>query len=251
MRLHKRSLVWGLALSGLAVVLAAAWWASQASREPALWSELRVPPAFAIPRDFDLGEYRLSWGGKSLALSVAGSARPPLWESEGGFLGAGRESAGRLQLRCQEQSLESFQLIGRRLSLKGHLRCADGRLSAYELSFEPRQGGVEVRVALADSELNRVALSWRRGAGERLSGIVDDQAEGRSWGLPGGVAGYWSSAGNAFLGYSTAAQSLDLREPGRVQWRAATESARAWLFAAGNREQWQLRSARLETETRR
>ena len=251
MRLHKRSLVWGLALSGLAVVLAAAWWASRASREPALWSELRVPPAFAIPRDFDLGEYRLSWGGKSLALSVAGSARPPLWESEGGFLGAGRESAGRLQLRCQEQSLESFQLIGRRLSLKGHLRCADGRLSAYELSFEPRQGGVEVRVALADSELNRVALSWRRGAGERLSGIVDDEAEGRSWGLPGGVAGYWSSAGNAFLGYSTAAQSLDLREPGRVQWRAATESARAWLFAAGNREQWQLRSARLEAETRR
>lgn len=165
MRLHKRSLVWGLALSGLAVVLAAAWWASQASREPALWSELRVPPAFAIPRDFDLGEYRLSWGGKSLALSVAGSARPPLWESEGGFLGAGRESAGRLQLRCQEQSLESFELVGRRLSLKGHLRCADGRLSAYELSFEPRQGGVEVRVALADSELNRVALSWRRGAG--------------------------------------------------------------------------------------
>lgn len=165
MRLHKRSLVWGLALSGLAVVLAAAWWASQASREPALWSELRVPPAFAIPRDFDLGEYRLSWGGKSLVLSVAGSARPPLWESEGGFLGAGRESAGRLQLRCQEQSLESFELVGRRLSLKGHLRCADGRLSAYELSFEPRQGGVEVRVALADSELNRVALSWRRGAG--------------------------------------------------------------------------------------
>lgn len=89
MRLHKRSLVWGLALSGLAVVLAAAWWASQASREPALWSELRVPPAFAIPRDFDLGEHRLSWGGKSLALSVAGSARPPLWESEGGFLGPG------------------------------------------------------------------------------------------------------------------------------------------------------------------
>ncbi|MFP8981307.1 hypothetical protein ACLI36_32935, partial [Pseudomonas aeruginosa] len=117
MRLHKRSLVWGLALSGLAVVLAAAWWASQASREPALWSELRVPPAFAIPRDFNLGEYRLSWGGKSLALSVAGSARPPLWESEGGFLGAGRESAGRLQLRCQEQSLESFELVGRRLSL--------------------------------------------------------------------------------------------------------------------------------------
>ncbi len=207
MRLHKRSLVWGLALSGLAVVLAAAWWASQASREPALWSELRVPPAFAIPRDFDLGEYRLSWGGKSLALSVAGSARPPLWESEGGFLGAGRESAGRLQLRCQEQSLESFELVGRRLSLKGHLRCADGRLSAYELSFEPRQGGVEVRVALADSELNRVALSWRRGAGERLSGIVDDEAEGRSWVLPAGIAGYWSSAGNAFLGHSTAAQS--------------------------------------------
>ncbi|MDI9843286.1 hypothetical protein QM333_34910, partial [Pseudomonas aeruginosa] len=54
---------------------------------------------------------------------------------------AGRESAGRLQLRCQEQSLESFELVGRRLSLKGHLRCADGRLSAYELSFEPRQGG--------------------------------------------------------------------------------------------------------------
>lgn len=62
MRLHKRSLVWGLALSGLAVVLAAAWWASQASREPALWSGLRVPPAFAIPRDFNLGEYRLSLG---------------------------------------------------------------------------------------------------------------------------------------------------------------------------------------------
>ena len=60
---------------------------------------------------------------------------------QGGFLGAGRESAGRLQLRCQEQSLESFELVGRRLSLKGHLRCADGRLSAYELSFEPRQGG--------------------------------------------------------------------------------------------------------------
>lgn len=84
-----------------------------------------------------------------------------------------------------------------------------------------------------------------------MSGIVDDEVEGRSWVLPAGVAGYWSSAGNAFLGHSTAAQSLDLREPGRVQWRAATESARAWLFAAGNREQWQLRSARLEAETRR
>ncbi|MGN5945733.1 hypothetical protein ACNQRS_32325, partial [Pseudomonas aeruginosa] len=63
----------------MAVVLAAAWWASQASGEPALWSELRVPPAIAIPRDFDLGEFRLSWGGKSLAQSVAGCARPPWW----------------------------------------------------------------------------------------------------------------------------------------------------------------------------
>ena len=89
----------GLALSGLAVVLAAAWWASQTSREPALWSELRVPPAFAIPRDFNLGEYRLSWGGKSLAPSVAGSARPPLWESEGGFRGrAGKRRSSAVAL---------------------------------------------------------------------------------------------------------------------------------------------------------
>ena len=107
MRLHKRSLVWGLALSGLAVVLAAAWWASQASREPALWSELRVPPAFAIPRDFDLGEYRLSWGGKSLALSVAGSARPPLWESEGGFCWGRGGKRGRPPLFFPGQSPES------------------------------------------------------------------------------------------------------------------------------------------------
>ncbi|MCW5498545.1 hypothetical protein IGA97_19535, partial [Pseudomonas aeruginosa] len=93
--------------------------------------------------------------------------------------------------------------------------------------------------------------SWRREEGERLSGIVDDDAEGSSRTLPAGVAGYWSSAGNAFLGASTAPQSIDLREPGRVQWRAAAQSARAWLFVAANREQWQLRHTRLEAETRR
>ncbi|WP_430301544.1 hypothetical protein [Pseudomonas paraeruginosa] len=251
MWLRKRSWAWRVALGGMAVVLVGGWWAVRALREPALWSELYVPPAFAMPRDFDLGAYRLSWRGNGFDLYAAGAARAPLWRSEDGFLGAGRERDGSLLLRCQEQSLESFELIGRRLALKGHLRCEDGRLSAYEMSFEPVQDAVAVRIVLADAELNRVALSWRREEGERLSGIVDDDAEGSSRTLPAGVAGYWSSAGNAFLGASTAPQSIDLREPGRVQWRAAAQAARAWVFVAANREQWQLRHTRLEAETRR
>ena len=124
-----------------------------------------MPPAF-IPRDFDLGEYRLSWGGKSSSCPVAGSARPPLWEA-GGFSGPGGKAPVVCSCAARSRAWRASELVGRRLSLKGRLRCAMVG-SAPELSFEPRQGGVEVRVALADSELNRVALSWRRGAGRAL-----------------------------------------------------------------------------------
>lgn len=109
---YKCLLVWGFVLSGLVVVLVVVWWVSQVLWELVLWSELWVLLVFVILCDFDLGEYCLSWGGKSFVLLVVGSVWLLLWESEGGFFGVGWESVGCLQLCCQEQSLESFELVG-------------------------------------------------------------------------------------------------------------------------------------------
>ncbi|BBP82503.1 alpha-glucosidase [Pseudomonas sp. Pc102] len=173
----------------VAILLAAAagvagWQGLQMWKQRAVLAELVVPPAFAVPRDFDFGDYRLAWSGHGLALSPKGNPGKRLWATEGGFLAAGigearvEEHRGSLfvderrKLLCREQSLDSFQGAGQRLVLRGHLRCADGTVSGYALVLEADGGrGVRLAVALDDPRLNRLYLNWQRDADERFFGF--------------------------------------------------------------------------------
>ena len=52
-------------------------------------AELHRPPAFAVPRDFDFGRYRLSWLGSGFEVHPVAQPDRVLWRVEGGFLAAG------------------------------------------------------------------------------------------------------------------------------------------------------------------
>ncbi|GLZ85448.1 hypothetical protein Pres01_14990 [Metapseudomonas resinovorans] len=205
-------------------------------------AELHLPPAFTAARDFDFGRYRLSWRGTAFGIYAQNRPEKILWSAEGGFLaaGLGRPKPFPLlsdrKLICRDQSLESIERLGTRLLLKGHLRCADGRLSGYVLSFEDDgERGVLLTVALGDSKLDRLYLNWRRDAGERvygfgeLSGAYDMSGRrlvvalgaasaagqgGRS--ITASQAFYLTSSMRAFHSQSTAYQVFDLRDPRRI-----------------------------------
>ncbi|MDH4569579.1 hypothetical protein E8E95_23125 [Pseudomonas sp. BN414] len=215
---------------------------ADASRTQPVVAELHLPPAFTVARDFDFGRYRLSWRGTAFGVYAQNRPEKILWSAEGGFLAAGVGRPNPLpllserKLLCRDQSLESIERLGARLLLKGHLRCADGRLSGYVLSFEDDgERGVLLTVALGDSELDRLYLRWRRDAGERvygfgeLSGAYDMSGRrvmvalgdasaagqgGRS--IAATQAFYLTSGMRAFHSQSTVYQVFDLRDPHRI-----------------------------------
>ncbi|MBD2836578.1 hypothetical protein ID144_05945 [Pseudomonas sp. JM0905a] len=214
-------------------------------KEPVI-ATLHLPPTFKVARDFDFGRYRLSWSGRGLIVYPQGRPEKVLWAAEGGFLaaGMGRAVPGLLDsgrelhdLRdrlCREQSLEAFERLGSRLSLKGQLRCVDGALSSYVLTLEDDgERGLVLVVTLGDSALNRLYLSWRREPGERIfgfgevSGVYD--MSGRRLAVPaagGRPVGEWSTSATqaffvtsrlrAFQSESGVYQLFDLRDPKRV-----------------------------------
>ncbi|MFZ6048821.1 hypothetical protein ACFW0H_22205 [Pseudomonas sp. CR3202] len=217
-------------------------------RKQPVVAQLRLPPAFAVTRDFDFGRYRLAWRGQGFRVHPQGRPEKVLWAAEGGFLAAGRgraeverrQRSGALrdsrELLCQEQSLESFERLGGRLLLKGHLRCADGSLSGYVLALEDDgERGVVLSVSLESPRLNRLYLAWRREPDERIFGFgevsgVHDMS-GRLLAVPppgslgaeqGGLSGvasqafYVTSRVRAFRSQSGAYQLFDLRDPRRV-----------------------------------
>lgn len=196
-------------------------------------AELHRPPAFAVPRDFDFGRYRLSWLGNGFEVHPVAQPDRVLWGVEGGFLaaGIGRGEGGAWEPRellCREQSLESFERQGTRLRLKGHVRCDDGHTAPYELVLEDDgRRGIALTVALEAPELNRLYLGWVRDPGEAVFGV---DASGISRSLSGQrlvVAGrggeegapgafYLTSRLRGFHSLSAASQVLDLRDPRRV-----------------------------------
>lgn len=211
-------------------------------------AELHVPPAFALAREFDFGRYRLAWHGRGFSVHLIDRPDKTLWAVEGGFLaagvgaadasgdGSGRELRDERQLLCREQSLETFERAGGRLQLKGHLRCADGSVSAYALTLEDDgERGVVLAVRLDSPRLNRLYLTWKRGADERFFGFGEvsgayDLAGRRLAIFPrsdshpeqGGLsavatqATYLTSGLRAFHSQSAAYQVFDLRDPNRV-----------------------------------
>jgi hypothetical protein len=216
-------------------------------KEPVI-ATLHLPPAFQVARDFDFGRYRLSWSGRGFVVYPQGRPEKVLWTVEGGFLaaGTGQAAAGlldsgqelhdRRDRLCREQSLEAFERMGSRLSLKGHLRCNDGVLSSYVLTLEDDgERGLVLVVTLGDSALNRLYLGWRREVGERIfgfgevSGVYDmsgrrlavpaagTQPAGKGgWSVSATQAFFVTSRLRAFHSQSDAYQLFDLRDPQRV-----------------------------------
>lgn len=254
-----------LAVAALGAMSLAAWTGWQHWRERPVWSELKVAPALSLPRAFSFGRYELSWQGGGFDLHSAAQPRHSLWAARGGFLAAGigraeaEEHRGAIfldesrELLCQEQSVEGFQVIGERLTVSGHLRCADGRISAYRLQLEDDGvRGVKLAVQVDDTALNRLYLSWAREvdehffgfgeqfshfdqAGRRLPILVQEQGVGRGlqpitlvanltaraggdwWTTYAPVPHYLTSKLRSFFSESTAYQVFDLRDERRVQ----------------------------------
>lgn len=246
--------VWrGLGFAALVLlgVLVATLRTMDARRERPVTADLHVPPAFAVAREFDFGRYRLSWRGQAFQVHPQGRPGKVLWGAAGGFLaaGVGRAEGGgrwrggelrdRRELLCREQSLEAFERLGSRLLLKGHLRCADGSLSSYALTFQDDgERGLVLSVTLGEPRLNRLYLAWHRdpderffGFGERsgaydlsgrllaIAGVGSQQLAateegGRSGGASLGF--YFTSRMRAFYSQSAAYQVFDLRDLQRV-----------------------------------
>lgn len=163
--------VWGWsAAAALALLVAGlAWWGWMLRAPVSSAPSLVVPPAFALAREFGFGAYRLAWSGRDLDL-LDGAGRS-LWRTKGGFLSAGSADP---VVRCDEQSLEGFQIAGRRLQVFGHLRCTDARISPYRLEMQDEGvRGVLLSVTLGDLALDRVVLRWQREPDERFQGVAD------------------------------------------------------------------------------
>lgn len=174
----------GLVIMALVLLAGGLGWWGWMLRAPATpVPSLVVPPALALEKVFGFGAYRLAWNGRELDL-LDGAGRS-LWRTGGAFLSAGRTDPA---LRCDEQSLEGFQVAGGRLQVVGHLRCTDGRVSPYRLEMRADGGrGVLVSVSLGDSGLDHLALRWRQEPDERFRGFVGVAADDEA----GGAAGGW------------------------------------------------------------
>ncbi|WP_028629439.1 hypothetical protein [Metapseudomonas resinovorans] len=244
------------ALVLLGVVIATLRGIDVARKQPVI-AALHLPPAFAVARDFDFGRYRLSWRGQGFVVYPRSRPEKVLWAVDGGFLAAGRgqaepdslklgkELCDRRELICREQSLEAFERLGSKLMLKGQLRCVDGSLSRYVVALaDDGERGLVLEVTLEDPDLNRLFLSWRREAGERVFGFGDTSGaydmSGRRLVVPaagsspveegGSVATqafYATSRLRAFHSQSAAYQLFDLRDPQRV----GLEVHEGWLVA--------------------
>ncbi|OEC40823.1 hypothetical protein A7D27_15300 [Pseudomonas sp. 1D4] len=163
--------VWGwLAVAVLALLAGGLGWWSWTLRAPtAQVVSLVVPPAFVLARDFSFDTYRLAWSGRDLEL--LDEAGRSLWRTNGAFLSAGKAEPA---LRCDEQSLEGFQVAGGRLQVFGHLRCTDGRVSTYRLAMQAEgERGVRVSVIVGDPALDRLTLRWQQEPDERFRGFSD------------------------------------------------------------------------------
>ncbi|MDH4872642.1 hypothetical protein [Pseudomonas sp. BN515] len=237
-------------------------------KEPVI-ATLHVPPAFKVARDFDFGRYRMSWSGRGLIVYPQGRPEKVLWAAEGGFLAAGmgeavpglldsgRELHDLRDRLCREQSLEAFERLGSKLSLKGQLRCADGALSSYVLTLEDDgERGLVLVVALGDPALNRLYLRWSREAGERIFGFgevsgVYDMSGRRLAVLAAGSRpeeeGGWSSSATqaffvtsrlrAFQSQSSAYQLFDLRDPQRVGLEVHEGRLKAYIYKGDSLEE--------------
>ncbi|UVE16300.1 hypothetical protein NVV93_11790 [Pseudomonas sp. LS44] len=254
----------------LGTVGMAGWQAWQSWRERPVWSSLIVPPALALPREFSLGEYRFAWSGQGFNLYGQSSPSKSLWSAQGGFLAAGigraqmEESRGALfvverrTLLCQEQSVESFQLIGEQLTVKGHLRCSDSRVSSYSMSLRADGArGLQLAVKVDDPALNRLYLSWARDADEQFFGFGEQfsqfdlaghrlpilvQEQGLELGLRPMTPGarripsapepyYVTSKLRSFFSESAAYQVFDLRDEQRVQLEVHETKLSARVYA--------------------
>ncbi|MFC5698502.1 hypothetical protein ACFPU0_23545 [Pseudomonas sp. GCM10022186] len=243
-------------------------------RKQPVGAQLRLPPAFAVARDFDFGRYRLAWRGQGFVVHPQGRPEKVLWGAEGGFLAAGRGRAegerrqrsgvlrDRRELLCREQSLEAFERLGARLLLKGRLRCADGSLSGYVLALEDDgERGLVLSLALESPQLNRLYLAWRREPDERIfgfgevSGGVHDMS-GRLLAVPpagsraaeeGGVPEpqpfYVTSRMRAFHSRSGAYQLFDLRDPRRVGLEVHEGRLSANIYKGDSLEELRARQA--------
>ncbi|MCO6059323.1 hypothetical protein NG726_21955 [Pseudomonas sp. MOB-449] len=256
------------ALVLLGVVIAVLRGVDALSRAPVV-SELHVPPAFSVARDFDFGRYRLAWRGVGFIVHPLSRPDQVLWRVEGGFLAAGKGLAGAAdsrpggglrddrELLCREQSLEVFERLGRQLQLKGHLRCSDGSLSRFLLSLEDDgERGVKLVITLSEPKLNRLYLTWYRDAEERFFGFGEvsgayDLAGRRlvvapaAKGLPGRegatLAAYWTSRVRGFQSLSSAYQVFDLRDSQRVSLEVHDGRLFASLPAGGSLDELRAR----------
>lgn len=243
-------------------------------KEPVI-ATLHVPPAFKVGRDFDFGRYRLSWSGRGFSVYPQGRPEKVLWAAEDGFLAAGtgqaapglldsgRELHDRRDRLCREQSLEAFERMGGRLTLKGQLRCADGGLSSYVLALEDDgERGLVLVVYLGDPALNRLYLGWRREAGERIfgfgevSGIYDMSgrrltvpaagsrpAEAGGWSTSATQAFFVTSRLRAFHSQSSAYQVFDLRDPQRVGLEVHEGRLKARIYKGDSLEELRARQS--------
>lgn len=245
-----------LALVGLGAVITAMRIQNAWNNRP-LVIKLVVPPAFAVPRDFDFGRYRLSWLGHGFSIHAQGQPAQVLWAVQGGFVGAGnghrREREGywqsrlveRRDLLCLEQSLESFERQGDRLILRGHLRCGNGTVSPYRVTFsDDHWQGVRLSVEVTDSRLNRLYLSWSRELGERFlepAKVVSraDAADGRAVfaepGEGGRDAGCLVSTLRTFCTASESFQWIDLVSQTDVRLEVRDRQLVAYLSSNAGR----------------
>ncbi len=242
-------------------------------RKQPVVAQLRLPPAFAVARDFDFGRYRLAWRGQGFVVHPQGRPEKVLWGAEGGFLAAGRGRAedeqrqrsgllrDRRELLCREQSLEAFERLGPRLLLKGRLRCADGSLSGYVLALEDDgERGLVLSLSLESPRLNRLYLAWRREPDERIfgfgevSGVYDlsghllavPAAASRAAAEGGGAAPqafYVTSRMRAFHSQSGAYQLFDLRDPRRVWLEVHEGRLTANIYKGDSLEELRARQA--------
>ena len=247
-------------------------------REQPVWAELHVSAALNQPHAFVFGRYVLQWQGKGFDLHTEGNPSKSLWASNGGFLAAGigqaevEEHRGSMfvseqrELLCTKQSVESIEQRGQRLVIRGRLSCDDARLAGYAMILQADgDRGVQLSLAVDDTQLNRLYLSWQRDAdehfmgfgeqfssfdlaGKRLPILVQEGGVGRglqpvTWGADltaraGGdwwtsyapVPHYLTSKLRSFFSESSAYQVFDLRDLNRVQLETHQGSLTARIY---------------------
>lgn len=149
-----------------------------------VWAELQVAPSAANAQQFELGAVRVQWDGRQLQLVDGHDGKRVLWQTNGGFLAAGKgveqveEFRGSMfveeqrELLCRDQQLSAIEQQADGIQLRGILTCADGTNSAYRITLaDDGERGIRLDIALDNPALNRLYLSWQRDADERFFGF--------------------------------------------------------------------------------